>query len=289
MKKGLVLIVTMIVMLVAAACGSSNGGNGGGNSSPSPSAPSEPSPTSAATEEPAGPSYDKLVLGTSADYAPFEFKVVIDGVDTIVGFDIEIAKEIAKDLGAELEIQDLDFDSLLMALNTDKVDFVLAGMNPDDERRQAVDFSSIYYNASQGVLVKKDGVDQFNTVDDLKGKKIGVQRGSTQEGLAQEIEGAKLTSLAKIPELIMELTSGRVDALIVERPVAEQYLTTQDSIALSAVEIEQPIEETGFAAAVKKGNQELLDAINATLDRLIAAGDVDRFVVEANELAGEAE
>lgn len=287
MKKGLVLLLTAVVMLVAAACGSN--GSGGSSQTPTATVTPESSPSGEATEQPSGLAYDKIVLGTSADYAPFEFQVIVDGVLTIVGFDIEIAKEIAKDLGAELEIQDLDFDSLLMALNTDKVDFVIAGMNPDEERRKNVDFSEIYYHASQGVLVKEDSVDQYQSVEDLAGKKIGVQRGSTQEGLAQEIDGASLTSLAKIPELIMELNSGRVDALILEKPVAEQYVTTQASIAMSGVEIEQPLEETGFAIAVKKGNQELVDAINVTLKRLIDNGDIDRFVVEANELAGEAE
>ncbi len=291
MKK---LLLTGIVSVMAigglAACGNGNN-NSGGSSSAAPSAsatsPSTASASPAESSAPASEAASKIVLGTSADYAPFEFHKLIDGKDTIVGFDIEIAKEIANDLGAELEIQDSDFDGLLLALDTGKVDFVISGMNPTEDRKQQVDFSDIYYNASQGVLVKKEAADQFKTPADLEGKKIGVQKGSIQEGLAQEIEGATLTSLAKIPELVMELTTGRVDAIILERPVADQYARTQADTVVSDVVIEQPPEETGFAIAVKKGNTELLDSINATLKRLIENGDIERFVVEANELAGE--
>ncbi|MCM3748360.1 lipoprotein [Paenibacillus pasadenensis] len=228
-----------------------------------------------------------IVLGTSADYAPYEFHKKIDGKDTIVGFDIEIAKEIAKDMNAKLEISDMDFDGLLLALNSGKVDFVISGMTPTEERKKNVDFSNIYYYAEQAVLVKKGEEGNFTSLDSLKGKKVGVQKGSIQEGIAKEVEGAQLTSLAKIPELIMELTSGRVDALIVEKPVGDQYLKTQKDIVLSGVKIEQSKEESGSAIAIKKGNKELLDSVNKTIERLQANKDIERFVVEANELVGE--
>ncbi|SDT14973.1 amino acid ABC transporter substrate-binding protein, PAAT family [Paenibacillaceae bacterium GAS479] len=270
MKK--VWTVTIAAALLLSACGqkesadnnaASNAGAGGG------------------TEQ------KTLTLGTSADYAPYEFHKQIDGKDTIVGFDIEIAKEIAKDMNAKLVISDMDFDGLLMALNTNKVDIVISGMTPSEERKKNVDFSNIYYKAEQGVLVKKGDEGKYTSLDNLKGKKIGVQKGSIQEGIAKEVEGAKLTALAKIPELIMELSSGRVDALIVEKPVAEQYLKTQEGIAMANVKIEQTEEEAGSAIAIKKGNKEVLDSVNKTIDRLQASGDIDRFVVEANEMVGE--
>ncbi|QGG57678.1 transporter substrate-binding domain-containing protein [Paenibacillus sp. B01] len=279
MKK--VWTVTIAAALLLTACGQKTTNEGGAGATASPA------PTAEASAAPGGLQMDKLVLGTSADYAPYEFHKKIDGKDQIVGFDIEIAKEIAKDLGAELEISDSDFDGLLLALNGGKVDLVISGMTPTEERKQNVDFSKIYYKAEQGVIVKKGEEGSYGSLDDLKGKKIGVQKGSIQEGIAKEVEGAKLTSLAKIPELILELTSGRVDALIVEKPVADQYVKTQDSIALADVKIEQSEEEAGSAIAIKKGNQELLDAVNKTIDRLQASGDIDRFVVEANELVGE--
>ena len=126
----------------------------------------------------------KLILGTSADYPPYEFHKEIDGKDTIVGFDIEIAKEIAKDLGVELEIKDMDFDGLLLALNADKVDMVMAGMTPDPERIKVVDFSKIYYEAVHGVVINVANKDTFKTVEDLAGKKVGAQKGAVQEDIA---------------------------------------------------------------------------------------------------------
>lgn len=272
MKKRLMLLM-VAAMVVISACGQNKETNstaGANNGSPAP------------VEE-----KTKLILGTSADYAPFEFHKTIDGKDTIVGFDIEIAKEIAKDRNAELEIQDMDFDGLLLALDTGKVDMVISGLTPTEERKQSVDFSDIYYLTDQGILVQKDKADAFKTLDDLKGKKIGIQKGSIQEGIAQEIEGAKLTSLGKIPELVLELTSGRVDAVILEKPVADQYVLTQSAIVVSDIKIEQPEDEAGVAIAVKKGNTELVESMNETIARLKEAGDIDRFVVEANELVSE--
>ncbi len=277
MKKKLSLLLITVMVVVLSACGQNKNTNAGGTGNTA-----EDGANASPTTETA-----KLVLGTSADYAPFEFHKTIDGKDTIVGFDIEVAKEIAKDMGAELEIQDMDFDGLLMALSTDKVDMVISGLTPTEERKQNVDFSDIYYLTEQGVLVGKDRAAEFTSLDQLKGAKIGVQKGSIQEGIASEIEGAQLTALAKIPELVLELTTGRVDAVILEKPVADQYAATQDKIVVSDVKIEQPEEEAGVAIAVKKGNTELVDKINSTIQRLKDSGDMERFVVEANELVGE--
>lgn len=274
MKKKLSLLL-ISVMVVLSACGQNNKEN-------TPAATNN----NAATDPPAVEK-TTLTLGTSADYAPFEFHKMIDGKDTIVGFDIEIAREIAKDMNAELKIQDMDFDGLLLALDTGKVDMVISGLTPTEERKKNVDFSEIYYLTSQGVLVKKDQAEQFKSLDDLKGKKIGIQKGSIQEGIAQEIADAKLTALAKIPELILELKSGRVDAIILEKPVADQYAVAQTDIAVSEVKIEQPVEEAGVSIAVKKGNQDLLNKIDGTIARLKESGEIDRYVVEANELVGE--
>ncbi|CAM4382082.1 polar amino acid transport system substrate-binding protein [Paenibacillus endophyticus] len=274
MKKKLSLLL-ITVMVVLTACGQSKDAN-------SPSATAN----NAASESPAVEK-TTLILGTSADYAPFEFHKTIDGKDTIIGFDIEIAKEIAKDMNAELEIQDMDFDGLLLALDTGKVDMVISGLTPTEERKKNVDFSEIYYLTDQGVLVSKDAAEQFKTLDDLKGKKIGIQKGSIQEGIAQEIADAKLTALGKIPELVMELKSGRVDAIILEKPVADQYAVAQTDIVVSEVKIEQPEEEAGVSIAVKKGEQELLNKIDGTIARLKSSGAIDQFVVEANELVGE--
>lgn len=272
-KKVLLPMMLLLVVVFMSACGQEKTtGTGSDSNSSSGSSPAEK---------------EVIVLGTSADYAPYEFHKKIDGKDTIVGFDIEIAKAIAADLGAELKIEDMDFEGLLMALGTDKVDFVISGLTPTEERKKNVDFTDIYYYAEQAVLVRDEEGTALKSMDDLLGKQVGVQKSSIQEGIAQKIKGAKLTSLAKIPELILELQTGRVDALILEKPVAEQYVKNQEGLVVAGVEIEQAEDEGGSAIAVKKGNQKLLDQINTTLEKLKTNGDIKRFVVEANEMLGE--
>ncbi|WP_224753580.1 ABC transporter substrate-binding protein [Paenibacillus terricola] len=228
----------------------------------------------------------KLVLGTSADYPPYEFHHTNNGQDEIVGFDISIAQQLAKDLGVKLEIQDMKFDGLLLALNSNKVDLVISGMTPTEERAKSVDFTNVYYTAEQGVLVKKDAAASYQTFDDLKGKRIGVQKGSLQEGIAKGIEGAKLTSLGKISELIMELNSGRVDAIMAEMPVTKLYASNQPELTLTDIVV--PTDQEGSAAvAVKKGNKTLVDALNTSLDKIKQNGSLDEYIVEANKLLSE--
>lgn len=223
----------------------------------------------------------KLVLGTSADYPPYEFHSEVDGKDTIVGFDIEIAKEIAKDMGVELEIKDMDFDGLLLALNAGKVDLVIAGMTPKPGRD--VEFSKIYYKAVQGVLVHASNKDVYKTVDDLTGKRIGAQKGSIQEDLAQEeIKDLQLKALNKIPDLVLEVKHKKIDAMIMEMPVAEAYAATNDDLHLMPVELID--EEGGSAVAAKKGEKELIDFVNKTLDNLEKDGSIEKFVIEAVEM-----
>ncbi len=228
----------------------------------------------------------KLVLGTSADYPPYEFHKEIDGKDTIVGFDIEIAKEIAKDLGVELEIKDMDFDGLLLALNADKVDMVMAGMTPDPERIKVVDFSKIYYEAVHGVVINVANKDTFKTVEDLAGKKVGAQKGAVQEDIAvNEIPSIELKSLAKIPDLVLEVKHNKIDALVMEKPVANSYVDHNSDLALMDLTFDDG--EGGSAVAIKKGNTDLMEEINKTLDRLMQDGSIDKFVAEATALVEE--
>lgn len=225
----------------------------------------------------------KIVLGTSADYPPYEFHKEINGKDEIVGFDIEIAKEIAKDLGVELEIKDMDFDGLLMALNAGNVDFVVAGMTPNEERQKVVDFSDIYYKAVHGIVIKADNKDVFKTVDDLAGKKVGAQKGAIQEEIAvTEIKDVDLKSLSKIPDLILEVKHDKIDAVVMEKPVADLYVENNKDLMLMDLTFDDG--EGGSAVAVKKGNEDLVGEINKTLDRLTKDGSVDQFVVEAIEM-----
>jgi arginine/lysine/histidine transporter system substrate-binding protein len=281
MKKGIILVLSLVLTFALAACGKKeeNSGSGPAASASQSAAPSDTATGKLADIKKAG----KIVLGTSAEYAPYEFHKMIDGKDQIVGFDINIAKEIAKDLGVELEIKDMDFGNLLSELKLGSIDFVLAGMTPDADRAKAVDFSKNYYEAKQAVFVRAEDKDKFKTMADLEGKSIGAQMGSTQEKIAKGIKGAKVKSLGKTTELVLELKSKKVDALIVELPVAQGYVGKNPDLALT--EISPEYESGGSAVAVDKGETALLAEIQKSLDRLSADKSIDKWVAEMTELA----
>lgn len=226
----------------------------------------------------------KIVMGTSADYPPYEFHKEINGKDTVVGFDVEIAKEIAKDLGVELEIKEMEFGGLLAGLKTGKVDFVIAGMTPDEKRKKEVDFSNIYYLAKQGVLVRAEDKGRIKTIADLKGKKVGAQQGSVQEDIAKEqIKDAELKTLANVADLVLELKNKKVDAVVMELPVANAYILQNTELVVSDVKVEE--DTGGSAVGIAKGNKELTDSINKTIDRLQSAKMIDKFVDDASKLS----
>jgi len=228
----------------------------------------------------------KLVLGTSADYPPYEFHKSVNGKDEIVGFDIEIAKEIAKDLGVTLEVKDIKFDGLLAALDQGNIDLVLAGMSPSDERKKSVDFSKVYYQSKQSLVIRAADKDKIKSASDMDGKKIGVQKGAIQEDIAKEqFSKATPVPLGKISDLVLALKSNRVDAAIIELPVATQNVNANKDLLVSDIKI--PMQDEGVAAAFKKGNTDLADAANKTLDKMIAAKSIDKLVQDANKLADE--
>lgn len=224
----------------------------------------------------------KIVVGTSADYPPYEFHKQVNGKDTIVGFDIDIAKQIAKDLGVKLEIKDMKFDGLLAALDTNNVDFVIAGMNPTEKRKKSVDFSKEYYFSSQSVIVRAADKDKYNSIDSLNGKKIAVQKGSIQQDIAKEqLPKSEAMALTKISDEVLELKNNKVEALIVETPVAKAYISNNQDMALSDIKIKSS--DSGTAVAIKKGNKDLVDSINKTLDKLMSNKEIDKMVTTETE------
>lgn len=229
----------------------------------------------------------KIVVGTSADYPPYEFVKEIDGESEFVGFDITIAKKIADSLGVELEIKDMAFGGLLMALNADKVDFVIAGMVPKPERAEVVDFSKIYYLMRQRIAIHADNKDTLKTVDDLAGKRIGVQKATTQEDAANaEIKNPDIKALEKLPDIILDLKNNKIDAMVIEETVGRIYASKNEDIMLIE-DVSFENEQGGTAVAVKKGNTDLLDAINQVLDNLMKDGSIEKFVTEAIEMVDE--
>ena len=228
----------------------------------------------------------KLVVGTSADYPPYEFHAIKDGKDEIVGFDIDIAKEVAKDLGVELEVKDMDFDGLLVALQAGKVDMVFAGMTPTDERKENADFSDIYYTATHRFILRSGEEGSVKSFDDLKDKKIGVQKGSIQEGIAKDnFDAANIKSLAKVTDLVLDLKNKKVDAILIEEGVAKINCDKNSDIAISDFVVKD--EDGGAAIALKKGSTELQTEVNKTISKLKEEDKITQFVSDANDLAAE--
>ena len=230
----------------------------------------------------------KLVVGMSADYAPYEFHYIDEnGKDVIGGFDVDIANEIADAIGVELVIQEMDFDALVSALPAGKVDIVISGMNPTEERAKVVDFSDIYYNSQHGILVITEDADKYKTFADLEGAKVGAQLGSTQEQIAKaEIPNADLQLLANVNNLILELKSGKVDAIVMEKPVAEMAVKNNPDLAVGEPTYEE--KTGGNAVGVAKNNPELLAKINEVINELNESGKMDDYILKANELAASA-
>jgi arginine/lysine/histidine transporter system substrate-binding protein len=225
----------------------------------------------------------KITVGTSADYPPYEFHKEVDKKDAIVGFDIEIAKEVAKDLGVTLELKDMKFEGLLAALEAGTIDFVISGMTPTEERKNSVDFTKTYYTAVQTVSVREEDKDKYKSIEDLKGKKVGAQKGAIQETIVKEqLPKSELKAIGKISDLMLELKNKKIDALIVEKPVAASYLSKNKDLVLADIKL--ATEDAGSAIAVKKNSPELVEAMNKTLDRLIADKSIDKFVIDANEM-----
>ncbi|MFD1957127.1 ABC transporter permease subunit [Paenibacillus thailandensis] len=210
-----------------------------------------------------------LIMGTSPDYPPYE-DVDAKGSGEIIGLDIDIAKAITEKLGYELEIRSMDFNGLIAALQTERVDFVMSGMSVTEERKQSVDFSDNYYQARNTIVSSADK--PFKSMEELQGKRVGVQLGSTQE---QAVEGldATITRLNKIPDLIQELKSGRIDAAIVEDAVAAEYAGSNSGLALEYL----PAGGDGYAIAFPKGS-ELTQAFNEQLAEMKASGELDAII-----------
>ncbi len=214
-----------------------------------------------------------LVMGTSADYPPFEY---VAENNTIVGFDVDIAKYIANKYGYKLEIKDIPFDSLIPALQAGEIDFIVAAMTITAEREQQVDFSIPYYNATQAVLIKSDHAD-IASITDLYGLKVGVQAGTTGEAWVDDNLGNNVTKIAyqRAYDAITALKAGQIDALILDDPVANYYASIDNEIKLASLHI-----DTGerYGIAVRNGDTQLLNMINEALREMFENGYYDQLI-----------
>lgn len=226
----------------------------------------------------------ELVVGLSADYAPFEFHATVDGKDTIVGFDVSIAEKIAEDLGVKLKVEELGFDALLGALKTGKVDMVISGMNPTPEREKEVNFTNGYMTVTQKVVVRKADKERFSSIDKLNGATVGVQKQSYQEELAaSELPDSDVTSLQKVPDLITNLTNEKIDGVILEGPVADAYAQVNKNLAIADnVVFKEGSKE--MAAAVSKEAPAFLAAVNDSIAEIRDQDLLTGYQKEANDL-----
>ncbi|WP_420864912.1 ABC transporter substrate-binding protein/permease [Liquorilactobacillus mali] len=210
-----------------------------------------------------------LVVGTSADYPPYEFTVKQSGKTTYVGLDIEIAKKFAKDLGVKLEIKNMNFDSLLVALETHKVDAVISGMNPTPERQKSVDFSNVYYRGKQYMLINKKDAALYKNIHSFKNKTIGAQAGSLQYDLVKkQMKNNQIKGLAKLNDLVIALESGKVNAVAMEEATAKAFAQNNTSLKVINPEFNVDSSQTGSAMAFPKGATSLVQAANKTIAQI---------------------
>lgn len=221
---------------------------------------------------------DKLVVVTEATFPPFD---TTDDDGNIAGFDMDLMQAIAEDQGFEIEFKDIGFDSLIPALQSDEGDIIAAGMNSQDpERREKVDFAEPYFD-SQLVLVVAENNTTINSVDDLTSSmKVAGQIGTTGadecNALADSGKIGSAVILDKVSDAMLQLKNGDIDAIILDKPVTESYIKKQPGVAKI---VGEPIGELErYAFAVKKGNSELLDKINAGLKNMKENGTYDELV-----------
>ncbi|KRK32973.1 ABC transporter substrate-binding protein/permease [Loigolactobacillus bifermentans] len=224
-----------------------------------------------------------ITVGLSADYPPYEFHQTIKGKDEIVGFDISLAKKIAKDMGVELKVNEMGFDALLGALKTGKIDMIISGMSETPERAKQVTFSKPYLYVKQVVLAKKEDASKFKTSADYNGVAVGAQKQTTQEELAQkELFGAKVTSLQKTTDLVLDLQNNKLKAVVMEKPVADAYVQKNKDFTITKTTFANSTKPT--AVALPKDAPALTAQINKTITTVNKKHLMTQYKQEANAL-----
>ena len=227
-----------------------------------------------------------LTVATSPDYAPYEFYAIgEDGTAELAGFDIALIKYIADYLDMELEIIPMDFDGVLLELANGSVDLGVAGISPDPDRANSMDFSDIYYEGGQAFITVKDKADLFTDLASANNPDIsvGAQNGTIQMDLAQQYSAdADIVTLTKATDIIAELVSGKLDGGYVEYDVAAAYQANYPELHIVC---EVPYEVEGNAVGVVKGNEALLAGVNEAIAACIEDGSFSQFVATALEQA----
>lgn len=251
------------------------------SSSASSAAASSSEASSAAASSAASTSLDKIkadkfvTMSTNAEFEPFEYK---DG-DNIVGIDAEISKKVADKLGVELKINDIAFDSLIPELNSGRANFVAAGMTVTDDRKQNVDFSDTYFDASQAIIVKKGSAVKSRA--DLNGKKVGVQQGTTGDTYCTNEDGKNDIKVASVErynkgvDAVTDLVNGKIDAVVIDDFPATKFVEkNSDKIQ----KLGEALTVEKYAIAVKKGDDAMLKTVNDVLAEMKSSGELNKII-----------
>ena len=274
MKKGFMkMILGTMSLLALAACGNTSG-----------TANSAATDGSSALQE--IKDSGKLVVGTCADYPPYEWHLVQDGEDKIIGFDIDIAQAIADELGVELEVIDMDFDGLIPALSTGKVDMIIAGMNPTEERKQSVDFTDIYYTQKDALVIKSEDAKDIRSENDLKKSSLATQTATIQEEyLLENFPDAELESVPKWSDAILLLVTGKADAVLMVETVARRYVEENEGLEIADFDVASTPNES--AIAVAKDSEDFLEEVNDILDEMEDSGKIEELIRTNIEIMDE--
>ena len=274
MKKLLALMLAMLMALSLVACGTTAANDNNNDAAP------EGGDTQSDTKT-------VLVLGTSADYAPFEFMYPDDSGEMVFGgIDLSVAQYIADEMGMELQVENMGYDYLLTSLDKGDFDMVLAAMEATPDRLENADFSDPYYtDMPPAILVKADKADQYKTLADFNGKSIGAQTATTTLDMVADLEGANAVSLQSVLDLVNELVYDKVDAILVDGGVAPQYADANSDLVIAEASSELG-QAAPYCVAVQKGDPKgLLDCINAAIAKMNAENKMETFVADADALA----
>lgn len=274
MKKALSLMTAAALVLSLAACGSTASSAASSEAASSDAASSEAASSEATSEtetaELSTVEPGKLIMSTNAAFPPYEMTTDSGEFE---GIDIETAQAIADKLGLELQIDDMDFDAALLAVQQGKSDMVMAGVTVTDERQNVMDFTDSYATGIQSIIVKEDS--DIASVDDLAGKKIGTQRGTTGYLYCSDDFGDEnIVAYDDGLTAVQMLNNGQVDCVVIDNAPAKEFVAANPGLKL----LDTAYVEESYAIGVGKGNTELKDAINTALEELKADGTLQAIV-----------
>ena len=279
MKKALSLMTAAALVLSLAACGSTASSAASSEAASPEAASSDAASSEAASSEAASETETaelstvepgKLIMSTNAAFPPYEMTTDSGEFE---GIDIETAQAIADKLGLELQIDDMDFDAALLAVQQGKADMVMAGVTVTDERQNVMDFTDSYATGIQSIIVKEDS--DIASVDDLAGKKIGTQRGTTGYLYCSDDFGDEnVVAYDNGLTAVQMLNNGQVDCVVIDNAPAQEFIAANPGLKL----LDTAYVEESYAIGVGKGNTELKDAINTALEELKADGTLQAIV-----------